>query len=948
MKTILSALKVWICDELNKLSEQIKYAKSDWNQRDPNGAGYIQNRTHYDDGFFTEEQVINATAGVFGFIKLADAPLSFDITKISSFSLIANIIGEVSINVPISFYQEENGLYFTEEFPLVYCDDDDIASNALPTGEKGLYIFSMADQGDAVSLSYSFKIEDIKHLDPKYIKDMYYEKESVEKEALVENLTYNNYDNGYVPGCTFIVGDSYNVIWNDTLYENLICVQPDSWRILGNPENLPFYINDNGGNDLYIEANDDSSNWTVSIYHVNYTHELKTIDPKYLPVEAGMYLNEINIELPAQVTSGGYFFTANDKVFFFNSINHRDGAYSDDGIHWQASSIIGQNPYSWSSVVYCDDRYYTVSIGSEYSAYSYDGVNWTYGGKLPGYYGWTSLTYGKGMLLAVNGENPSIIAYSTDKGFTWETTTISGVSSVGCICYGNDRFVAISRSSALYSDDGINWNQTTLPCESRWSSNALIYADNKFVATGNSNTAMYSYDGIEWFSTTLPGNSGEWYSSLAYGNGVFVAVGYWYTQAVYSFDGITWHITDLPEKDYWTSIAYIKNKFIAMGHNNSSDDPQNNQIAFSYDGITWQNGAYQIYQQEENITKDIFNVLAGEIATKDYVSEELNNININVDWNQNDETALGYIKNRPFYEDEDGVHTIDPKFLPKNIGSKLYFEIICDDSDSDGKVISDDYYVIYERLITNKEEPEIILKRYLKDDVDRLYPIVYKCSGWFLTESIGAGSFYFSFINGSRWGKGQNYNGETITVRSSPIWTTASFVKESCNIFNGIILEDRFNNYEYVGEMHNGNFVTYCRTDHLEITTQPNLTQPIGQLFNPEGMVLSGIGQDGGMREITNYTFKNLSNLTGTLGQDYLVQGINNIQITYIEAGVVFNISVEVQGLSETEFLLTDFEYTINDDGTYTITGWKGTSNGKPSTEIVIPNNNKIKVDMEG
>jgi hypothetical protein len=81
----------------------------------------------------------------------------------------------------------------------------------------------MTEEGDAVSLSYSFKIEDIKLLDPKYIKDMYYEKESVEKETLVEDLTYDNYNSGYAPGCTFIVGDSYNVIWNGTLYENLIC-----------------------------------------------------------------------------------------------------------------------------------------------------------------------------------------------------------------------------------------------------------------------------------------------------------------------------------------------------------------------------------------------------------------------------------------------------------------------------------------------------------------------------------------------------------------------------------------------------------------------------------------------------------------------------------------------------------------------------------------------------
>lgn len=39
---------------------------------------------------------------------------------------------------------------------------------------------------------------------------------------------------------------------------------------------------------------------------------------------------------------------------------------------------------------------------------------------------------------------------------------------------------------------------------------------------------------------------------------------------------------------------------------------------------------------------------------------------------------------------------------------------------------------------------------------------------------------------------------------------------------------------------------------------------------------------------------------------------------------------------------LVDFEYADNDDGTYTITSWKGTCNGQPSTEMIIPNNSAI------
>lgn len=39
---------------------------------------------------------------------------------------------------------------------------------------------------------------------------------------------------------------------------------------------------------------------------------------------------------------------------------------------------------------------------------------------------------------------------------------------------------------------------------------------------------------------------------------------------------------------------------------------------------------------------------------------------------------------------------------------------------------------------------------------------------------------------------------------------------------------------------------------------------------------------------------------------------------------------------------LIDFEYIKNNDGTVTLTAWKGTLNGEPSTELVIPDNARI------
>ena len=42
------------------------------------------------------------------------------------------------------------------------------------------------------------------------------------------------------------------------------------------------------------------------------------------------------------------------------------------------------------------------------------------------------------------------------------------------------------------------------------------------------------------------------------------------------------------------------------------------------------------------------------------------------------------------------------------------------------------------------------------------------------------------------------------------------------------------------------------------------------------------------------------------------------------------------------EQALADFEYTDNGNGTYTITGWRGTYNGQSSNKCIIPYSDKI------
>ena len=113
-----------------------------------------------------------------------------------------------------------------------------------------------------------------------YVKNRtHYEEEKL--VTLVDNLTSEDYNNeNNIPGCTFVPGKSYNVVLNDTLYENLVCYDDGAWHIIGGTDDLPFYIDDNGGNSFYIEAFEDET-FVVSVFE--YVKTIHKLDKKYLP-----------------------------------------------------------------------------------------------------------------------------------------------------------------------------------------------------------------------------------------------------------------------------------------------------------------------------------------------------------------------------------------------------------------------------------------------------------------------------------------------------------------------------------------------------------------------------------------------------------------------------------------------------------------------------------------
>lgn len=124
----------------------------------------------------------------------------------------------------------------------------------------------------------------------------------------------------------------------------------------------------------------------------------------------------------------------------------------------------------------------------------------------------------------------------------------------------------------------------------------------------------------------------------------------------------------------------------------------------------------------------------------------------------------------------------------------------------------------------------------------------------------------------------------------------------------------------------------------ISVTTMPTTIQyTAGQVFNPTGMVVAASYNNGTTKAVTNYTYPTTA----------LAEGTTSIMITYTENNEIFTTNVPITVVSgfDAAGTLQDFTYVTNGDGTYTITGWKGTRNGVASTECVVPDSKYIIVN---
>ncbi|MBT7307864.1 MAG: hypothetical protein HN842_06575 [Gammaproteobacteria bacterium] len=106
----------------------------------------------------------------------------------------------------------------------------------------------------------------------------------------------------------------------------------------------------------------------------------------------------------------------------------------------------------------------------------------------------------------------------------------------------------------------------------------LIFANNSFVAVGDSGVALTSTDGLSWVESNTGASS--YLNGVAYGNGLFVAVGS-QGNVVTSSDGLSWTIRDAGTDKILGDVHFADNSFVAVGGGGGST------ILTSSDGIIW-------------------------------------------------------------------------------------------------------------------------------------------------------------------------------------------------------------------------------------------------------------------------------------------------------------------------------------------------------------------------
>lgn len=156
-------------------------------------------------------------------------------------------------------------------------------------------------------------------------------------------------------------------------------------------------------------------------------------------------------------------------------------------------------------------------------------------------------------------------------------------------------------------------------------------------------------------------------------------------------------------------------------------------------------------------------------------------------------------------------------------------------------------------------------------------------------------------------------------------------------IHDYFFLRDRSTGVEYVVFIEDGVLTTSCKINKIIVSTLPTKTSYIkGEVLDTTGMVVTAILGNGNEIVLDNAKLEPVNVMDTTVEIMYKDEFRENES---------YKTSIEVE-VSEFDpvVVLIDFDYVEEENGTYTLTGWKQTLNGEPSTELIIPDNSLINL----
>lgn len=251
----------------------------------------------------------------------------------------------------------------------------------------------------------------------------------------------------------------------------------------------------------------------------------------------------------------GITWTAHASQFFPGNI---DGlAFGNNTFLAMASILTGTSyPGTWTTYFF--------------GATSDNVDNWTAGGTIDSVnVPFVDVAFGGGIFVAV-GDNNAF--HSQDNGATWSPGTISGVSYLSGVAYGNGRFVALDAASdnVAASTDGIAWTTAAMGLTSTETLQRIGFGNGLFLATTSLGNVYTSADGTTWLKRgqflDLSTTEGSIYSVVAGGGGFMIVSSY---GLFFSFDsGVTWTAIDPGLSVY--GGTYFNGAFLLVGYDGGS------------------------------------------------------------------------------------------------------------------------------------------------------------------------------------------------------------------------------------------------------------------------------------------------------------------------------------------------------------------------------------------